>query len=117
MPPRTISSKPSRVPHKHEILGDVSRFGGKYVFLQPVVERVVLGNPAEKAHGGVRVAVDESGQHQCAARVDHSGPVRLRFEVGAFADGYNRMASNRDAAVFDDAPLRVHGDDRSTADE
>src|SRR5271154_4407609 len=46
-----------------EVFGDVARFGGKYVIVQPLVERQIIGDAAKQAHGGVGVAVDEAGDY------------------------------------------------------
>ena len=67
---------------ENEILGDVSRFGGEDVSLQPIVERMVLCYAAEQAHRRVGVAVDHAGQHQRAAGVNRLfRAAGFRFEV------------------------------------
>ena len=107
----------ARAP-ENEIFGDVPRFGGEDVALQPVVERMVFGNAAEQTHRGVRVAVDHAGQDERAAGVDRLFRVAgFRFEIGALADRSDGVALDRDAAILDHAELGVHGDHRSAADE
>jgi len=65
----------------------------------------------------VRVAIDQPRQNQGAARIDRSRLVRLGFEIASLADGDDTVAFNRDATVLDHAMLRIHRDDRTTADE
>ena len=65
-----------------KILGHVSRFGRKNIFVEPFVERKVVGNAAEQAHGRVRVAVDQAGHDDAAARVDYFRRFVFRFDLG-----------------------------------
>ncbi len=100
-----------------EILGYVASFGGENVFLEPVVEREVVGDSAEQAHRGVRVAVDQAGENEGAARVDDFCGVELRFDFGPRTHRNDRIASNGNGAVFDDPLLGVHCDDGAAGDE
>src|ERR1700730_3773699 len=59
-------SKPGAPEDK--VLGNVSRFSGEYVLLEPIIERVIFGDAAKKAHRGMRVAINHSRQNQCADR-------------------------------------------------
>src|SRR5436853_1867409 len=91
-------------------------FRGEDVFLQPVIEGMVV-EPAEQAHGRVRVAVDQPGQYQCAASVDRSPSPMPRFNIAWLADGRKRAVTYGDRTVFDDTALCIHRDKRAVADK
>ena len=100
----------ARAP-ENEIGGDVAGFGGKDVMLKPVLQSEVVGDAAKQGHGRVGVSVDEAGDE------DRFGPVEMMdrgvagIDVRAGVDGNDVRATNGDCAIFDDAVLRVHGDD------
>jgi len=75
------------------------------VLAEPGVERLVVGVPAQQRHRGVRVSVDQPGDHQSARRVE-----RRRGVGGArlVADGENpsRVAVDDDV-VRPDAAVGV----------
>ena len=66
----------------HKILCDVARFGRENIFLEPLVERKIIGNAAEEAHGCVGVAVDQSGHDDATACVDYFRRFVFRFNLG-----------------------------------
>ena len=100
-----------------EIFGDVARFGWKNVFLEPFVERKIVGNATEQAHRRVGVAIDQARHDDGAMRVDYFWRFVLRFDFGRFSDRDNGIAASCDCAILDDAMLRVHRDDGAVEDE
>src|ERR1700728_741096 len=106
----------TRAP-EDEILGYVACFGGEDVSLEPVVERMVFGDAAEQAHGGVHVAVDHARHQDAAPGVDRLCGPDFRFQLYAGADRGDGVAFDGDCAVFDDAPFGVHRDDGAAADQ
>ncbi len=72
-----------------KVFGHVLRFGGEDIFLEPVVEGMVVSKATEQAHGRVRMAVYESGEDQRAAGVDRSTGAMARFDIGSPADRHN----------------------------
>ena len=66
---------------------------------------------------GVAVGVDEAGHDHLAMGVDGACGAVLGLDLGARAHCDDAVAFDRHGAVVDDAPLRVHGDDRAAGDE
>ena len=101
-----------------EVLGDVLGLGGEDVFLQPIIEGVVVGEAAEQAHGCVGVPVDQAGQDQCAACVLYRFPGLIPgFDSGSLANRGDRPVADGDCAVFDHTAVCIHSDERAAADE
>ncbi len=65
----------------------------------------------------VHVAVDESGLHYPAARVDHPGGRVFLLHLGAAPHRDDPVPPDRHCPVGEDAPLGVHGDDHPALDE
>src|ERR1700756_4169540 len=63
-----------------KILGDVTRFGGKNVLVEPLVEREIVGDTPEEAHSGVRVAIDQAWHDDGGVRVDYFWRLVLRLD-------------------------------------
>ena len=88
---------------------------GKMNLLQPVLQAQIVGDAAEQRHGGVRVGVDQAGREDGVGPVEALLGLEARVDLGFGADGHDALAADGDGAVFDDAALRVHGDDVARA--
>ena len=81
------------------------------------MQRQVVGEAAEERHRDVRVAVDEPGDDEIAARVDDR---RRRVRTGdrvARSDRDDRSVAHGDAAVGQDPPSGIHGHDDAAEHE
>src|SRR4029077_13593708 len=95
----------------------VTRFGGKNVLVEPLVEREIVGDTAEEAHSGVSVAIDQARHDDGGVRVDYLWRLVLRLDLDRFSNRRDGIAANCNGTVIDDATLRVHGDDGAVDDK
>jgi hypothetical protein len=114
IPPRIISTPGSPFD---EVFRHVLCFGGEDVLLQPVVQGMVVGEPAKEAHGRMRMAIDQPREDQRAAGVNRSKGPMLRFDFGSLADCCNKPVAYGGCAVLDHTALCVHGDKRAPANK
>ena len=117
MPPRIISRRLEARGPDDEVFGDVASFGGKNIFIEPFIEREIVGDAAKEAHSGVSVGIDQAGHDDAAVGVDYFGGVVARFDFGGFSDGDDRIGADCDGTVFDYPALGAHGDDCAVRDE
>jgi hypothetical protein len=73
-------------------------------------------NAAEEAHGRVRVAVDQAGHDDAAARVDYFRRFVLRFDLGCFSHRCDGIRANHHRAIVDNATLRIHRNNNAVHD-
>ena len=71
----------------------------------------------EQAVAGVRMAIDQTGQHGLAPRIDRFPRRVASIDLGDGADVDDPVAVDRDRAVFDDAAPIVDSDHRSSRDQ
>ena len=117
IPPRNISERTERVSPGDEFFGNAPCFGGENIFLQPVVEAVVVRKATEKAHGRVSVSVDQTRKHQRTARVDCFACAFAQVHRPAFAHGSDRVSAHYYHAIFDHTTVCIHRDYRPAGDE
>src|SRR6267378_427775 len=96
------------------VFGDVARFGGEDELAEPVVEGDVVFQPAHQHHGDMRVPVDQAGDDQLAGGIDglFCGEALWKCGGDVLADGDDFVAADGEEAVFEDAAVGVHRDDR-----
>ena len=97
----------------HELFGNILRFSREDVFRQPLLQIKIVCQPAKERHRHVRVAVDETGNDDLAARINRLARGVFSLYLGALADGNDATITHDDCAVFDNAPLVIHRDDSS----
>ena len=103
------TGEPCAQPDRDRI--DVAGFGRENVVVEPLLERQIIGQPAEQGHGQMGVQVDEAGHHDAAAGIDRlAGRWERLTRLGlphlpdpAVRDGH--------CAALVDVKGRIHGDD------
>ena len=98
-------------PDPYELGRDGLGLGREDVFLQPVHQREIVGEPAVHHHRRVGVGVDEPGQHDLRPGVDRFGGRELRGNRGRCIDVDDVGAGNRDGAWRDDSMRGILGKD------
>jgi hypothetical protein len=83
--------------------GEVALDGPDHV-VEPLLGGQVLGDSAQRDHGGVRVAVDQAGQGGLSARVDPLGGGQ-RHDVGRRGDGLDQSVAYDDRGVVPEGDL------------
>ena len=106
----------SRAP-ADEIGRDVLLLGGENVFLEPILQTQIVGDSAEQRHRRVAVGVDEAGRDEIVGPVDTLFRLKALFDLRPDAHAHYAIAADRDGAVLDEPPLRVHGDDVAGGDD
>ncbi len=82
----------------------------KNIFIQPIIQREIICQAAEQAHAHVCMGVDQSRENEPAACIDHLSRFIHGLDMRGCVDGGDGISLNRDRAIFQDAPLSVHGD-------
>jgi len=111
-----LQCRQARAP-SDELLGDVARFGGEDVLLEPVLKRQIIGNAPEENHGGVAVRVDQAGQDQLAA--GQNAPCRRVpcRNLDTRANRQDLVAADCNGAILKDAEAGVHRHDGAAGDQ
>ena len=71
----------------------------------------------DQSVSSVAVGVYEAGHDHLAGGVNDLAGGVVGLHLGAGPDGHYAVVFNGDGAVWDDAALRVHGDDGAAGDE
>lgn len=100
----------------HDFRGELG-LHRKDALLQPVHERHVVGQAAQKGHGRVGMSIDEAGQNE------HPAQIKLALGLPGGAQrvtrphGSHQPVGDGHGCVFKDAALRVLSDDDSGVEE
>ena len=87
------------------------------VVLQPLHERQIIGEAAEQTHGEVGVGVDQTGQDEASAGVDHLAGGCVLEQILGETDGGDPAVGDGDGAVRDGFAPGLHGQDGAADDE
>jgi len=79
----------------------VSGFGRKNDFVEPSLQRQIIGQTAQAAHGGVSVGVDQPGRCHMALQAHLPPPVEFSLELIRRPDGRHAATFDGDGAGLD----------------
>ena len=105
-----------RARHAHRLLAQVER-ERQQELRHPVFQQVAVGQPLEQRVPVMLVHVDEAGQHDCAARVDHLVERVALGRLRRRADCRDAGAVDRDVTIRKDIAPGIDGDDVAVGDQ
>jgi hypothetical protein len=97
----------------HRVTVHVLFFRRPYVAFEPLHERKIIGDTAEKGHGEVRVGIDEAGEDQRVAGVEDITGLADLEQFLSGTDRSNPSVGDRNRAILDRFGVRFHSQDRA----